>query len=69
MFSKCDCTSTCYIHDISFVDGHKYEIREDDVIIRKGPHWSGEVNLEVTIEDNGKNYILKSESIKIKKTS
>lgn len=58
-----------YIHDISKIDGYKYEIRGNDVIIRCGPQWLiTMVTAKITIEYNETEYNLVSQPQNITET-
>lgn len=59
-----------YIHDISIVDGFKYEQRDTEIIIRGGPRWlNTEVTVQVVVDYVNTDYILISQPTQITQTS
>ncbi len=59
-----------HVHDISNIDGYKYEHRGNEVIIRLGPNWRcTTVTAHITLEYNKLEYVLVSNSTRIDRTS
>lgn len=54
-----------HVHDLSVIDGYRYEQRDNQIIIREGPEWKGLVYVKIVIEEDDNEKVLKSNSVKV----
>ncbi len=55
-----------YSHDLTIIDGDKYEHRDKEIIMRRGPKWlEHEFTAEIAVNYENKDYVLTSELIQV----